>query len=116
MKETLIIFIALWGNYQALSQTHQTKQVPTELRCDLIEHTDRVFINGEISQISFDEIDNIIEPVQLALIESKQPVFSWIIEDIRNHTMQTAFHIQIGISPKKMKENNRYVWSFWKRI
>ena len=99
---TLFFFVFFYA-FQGISQG---PKVPGGLRCDLIEHTDRVFINGELSQISFDEIDKIVEPSQLALIESKQPVFSWITEDQRNNTMQTDFHIQIGTSPKEMEENN----------
>ena len=98
MKKILTIIVACFLQYHGFSQTPQP---PTWLRCDLMKNTDRVFINGELSQISFDEIDRIVEPSQLAFIESKQPVFSWIIEDKRNNTMQTGFHIQIGTSPKE---------------
>ena len=108
MKKILIIIITCFLQYQGFSQTPQP---PTGLRCDLMKNTDRVFINGELSQISFDEIDKIVEPSQLALIESKQPIFSWITEDQRNNTMQTDFHIQIGTSPKEMEENKGYVWN-----
>lgn len=108
MKKILLLIIACFLLYQGFSQTPPP---PTELRCDLMKNTDRVFINGELSQISLNEIDKIIEPSQLAFIESKRPVFSWIIEDQRNNTMQTGFHIQIGTSPNEMKENNEYVWN-----
>jgi len=90
--------------------------VPGGLRCDLIEHTDRVYINGELSQISFDEIAEIAEASQLALIESLQPAFSWIIEDSRNNTMQKAFQIQIGTSIDEMKKNTGFVWNSGKTI
>ena len=103
-----LLFILVFSFQIAFSQTPQS---PTKLRCDLIVNTDRVFINGELSQISLDEIDQIVEPTQLALIESKQPVFSWIIEDQRNNTMQTDFHIQIGTSPNEMEDNKGYIWN-----
>ena len=113
MNKALFFFLALFCANQGFSQV---PKVPSGLRCDLIEHSDRVFINGELSQISFDEVAEIVETSQLVLIESMQPVFSWIIEDNRNNTMQTAFHIQIGTSLNEMDENTGYVWNSGKTI
>jgi len=113
MNKSLFFFLALFCAYQGFTQG---PKVPSGLRCDLIEHSDRVFINGELSQISFDEVAEIVEASQLVLIESMQPVFSWIIEDNRNNTMQTAFHIQIGTSLNEMDENTGYVWNSGKTI
>jgi len=108
IKKILLLIIACFLQYQGFSQTPPP---PTELRCDLMKNTDRVFINGELSQISLNEIDKIIEPSQLAFIESKRPVFSWIMEDQRNNTMQTGFHIQIGTSQNEMVATNEYSWN-----
>ncbi|MGQ1787159.1 alpha-L-rhamnosidase-related protein [Saccharicrinis sp. GN24d3] len=106
MKQLLLI-IACCLQFQGFSQIALP---PTALRCDLMKNTDRVFINGELSQIAFDEVDKIIEPSQLASIESRQPVFSWIIEDQRNNTMQTHFHVQIGTSPGQLDDKEGVVW------
>ena len=59
MKKLLIVLLACFCGYQVFAQI---PQAPSELRCDLIEHTDRVFINGEISQISF---SNLIDKEQI---------------------------------------------------
>ena len=101
MKE-LLFYLALLSIQTMYSQNSKP---PVGLRCDLVEHTDRVFINGEISQITPDEISNIVESVQLALINSSQPVLSWIIEDYRNNISQTAFRIQLNTSSLSIDSN-----------
>jgi hypothetical protein len=86
----------------------QNTKPPVRLRVDLVEHTDRVFVNGELSQITPDEISGIVEPVQLALITGNQPVFSWVIEDDRNNISQTSFRIQLSSSP--LSNENKLIW------
>jgi alpha-L-rhamnosidase len=112
MRDLLTILVLLFCMNHGFSQNPQP---PTELRCDLVEHTDRVFINGELSQIPIDEVDKIVESSKLVLIENKHPVFSWVIEDCRNNTMQTAYQIQIGRSPDKLLQNSEYVWDSGKK-
>ena len=94
MKKLLSLAVLL----SAFTLYSQTPEPPVKLRCDLAEHTNRIFINGEISQISPKETSDIVEPVQLVLIENLHPVFSWILEDDRNNIRQTAFRIQLGTS------------------
>ncbi len=76
----------------------QNKNIPTGLRTDLMEFTDRVNINGEISQLRLEETSNIVEPVQIVLIENSTPSFSWMIQDDRQNINQEAFQIQLSES------------------
>ncbi len=94
----LLFFLAFLSMQTLYSQSLKP---PGRLRVDMLEHTDRVFINGEISQISSDEISGIVEPVQMALVKNKRPVFSWVIEDGRDNISQTAFRIQLSTKPFK---------------
>jgi hypothetical protein len=66
MKKILLLIIACFLQYQGFSQTPPP---PSELRCDLMKNTDQVFINGERSQISLNEIDKIIERVLIPISE-----------------------------------------------
>ena len=97
MKKTGFGFFSILS---AFSLVAQNPQAPQSLRCNLMEHTDRVYVNGKISQISLSETDKLVESVQLALIESKQPSFSWTIADDRQNIMQTAFQLQLGTTEK----------------
>ncbi|MFI3290655.1 MAG: alpha-L-rhamnosidase C-terminal domain-containing protein [Opitutales bacterium] len=76
-------------------------EAPQALRCNLIEHSDRCFVNGEIVQISLADTKNIVESVQSVLIESKEPFFSWLINDERRNIKQVAYQIQVSTSLDK---------------
>ena len=60
-----------------------TAAPPTGLMTDLIEHTDRVWINGYPTQMTLEEAARSIEPVQMALIYNRRPMFSWVLNDVR---------------------------------
>ena len=51
---------------------------PQHLMCDLIEHTERLFIAGEISGFSIEETSKLIEESRAILICRKCPTFSWM--------------------------------------
>ena len=106
MKRFLILTIFFLTVVISYSQT----TLPLNLRCDLIEHTDYVFINGEVSQIRPDEINEIVEPVQIAEINNKQPAFSWSINDNRENILQTAFRVQVSLSPRGFDNDSTLLW------
>ncbi|TKG96695.1 alpha-L-rhamnosidase [Puteibacter caeruleilacunae] len=101
------MLVVLLGGYHGYAQ--QTAS-PVRLRSDLIEHTERVFINGEISQIPFDEISKVVEKPQLVLIGSRQPVLSWSIDDSRHSIMQTAFRVQLSTSRNEWEDQQKLLW------
>ncbi len=105
-KQLLLLIMSLFV-FKGFSQS---AQAPNELRCDLIKYSEGVFINGELSQVPFDEVDNIVEPAEFALINSKQPVLSWSITDSRNNTLQTACQVQLALSREDFKAQNNLLW------
>ena len=99
MKKIKISVLGLLG---ACMMNAQTPKAPVGLRCDLIAHTDRVYVNGEVTQIPLSKIMNLVEPVQFVQIANKRPSFSWMMEDERYAIMQTAFQIKVGTSRESM--------------
>lgn len=73
---------------------------PTGLLTDLLEWTDRVWIDGLATQLTLSELSNTIERVQVAEIRSFHPSFSWIVNDSRRNIIQTAFQIQLSEDPR----------------
>jgi len=106
IKKQLFVVIAC---FSVLTSFAQTAPAPIHLRCDLMEYTDRVFINGELTQVPFDQTDKLVEPVQLALVNSKQPVFSWAMADTRNNIRQAAFQLQLAASYNDLKQG-KLLW------
>lgn len=103
LKKTAILIFCFSINFL-------TAQTLTNLRCDLIEHTDQVYVNGRLSQIKLNQINKIIEPVQLAYINNLQPVFSWAINHVKNNTQQKAFQIQLAKKDFKEIKKEELIW------
>ncbi len=104
------IFLSILFSLFCVLLNAQQASFPTALRCDLIEYSDRVFVNGELSHINFDETENIVESVQLVEIENKKPSFSWVIEDDRTGIVQTAFQVQVASTVEALQNGNADVW------
>ncbi|GAB3978678.1 hypothetical protein GCM10028806_42320 [Spirosoma terrae] len=83
---------------------------PTSLRTDLLLHTDNVWSNGFLTNLTLDAADSTHFNGQLALIRSAHPSFSWINPDKRANSRQTAFRLIVSTSKKNCAEN---VGDFW---
>ncbi len=83
---------------------------PTRLTTDLIEHTDRIWIDGTLSQLPIDYTGKIIERVQLASINSTHPRFGWQVNDERDNVMQTAWRIQLATSRQGLEADSADMW------
>ncbi|MDR2955836.1 MAG: alpha-L-rhamnosidase [Prevotella sp.] len=83
---------------------------PTGLLTDLIKHTDKVYINGYPSSISLADIDNAIEPLQYAVIQSTHPIFSWIVPGEKTGTLQTAYRIILSDKQEEIKQLKGTIW------
>lgn len=83
---------------------------PTRLTTDLIEHTDRVWIDGTLSQLSVDYPGKVIERAQFAAIASTHPRFGWQVNDQRNDVMQTAWRIQLATSRQALEADSADMW------
>lgn len=88
---------------------------PTRLTTDLIEHTDRVWIDGTLSQLPIDYTGKIIERAQHASIASMHPRFGWQVNDERNDVMQTAWRIQLATSRQALEADSADMWDSGKQ-
>ncbi len=64
-----------------------------------MEHTDRVFINGNVTQLPLDKV-NIVEPYQIAYVGTMHPSFSWEMVDSRENIKQSAYQVQLSADRK----------------
>lgn len=83
---------------------------PSGLMTDLLEHTDRVWLDGYPSTLELAEINRTIERYQTATIHNKRPAFSWIVNDSRNNIKQTAYQILVGANRAKLEKNEADLW------
>ena len=77
--------------------------IPTNLTTDLLEHTDRVFLDGYPANFSLVERGVAIERYQLTAIRSEKPYFGWVVNDHRQNTLQTAYRILVASDVKLLE-------------
>ncbi|MDR3095228.1 MAG: hypothetical protein LBU62_11410, partial [Bacteroidales bacterium] len=90
MSRFLLLFLLTVGVCHA--------QYPTRLTTDLLEHTDRVFLDGYPASVALEELGNTIERYQLTEIRSAQPSFGWVVNSKQPNTLQTAYRILVASS------------------
>ena len=83
---------------------------PTGLTTDLLEHTDRVFLDGYPANFSLEERHAAIERYQLAAIRSEKPYFGWIVNDAKPNTLQTAYRILVASDTNLLDQNQGDMW------
>ena len=83
---------------------------PSGLTTDLLEHTDRVFLDGYPANISLEELDLSVERYQLAVIRSEKPYFGWIMNDVKANTLQIAYRILVASDAKLLAQNQGDIW------
>ncbi len=83
---------------------------PTGLTTDLLEHTDRVFLDGYPANFSLEERHIAIERYQLTAIRSTKPYFGWIMNDTKPNTLQTAYRILVASDTKLLTQNQGDMW------
>ena len=83
---------------------------PTGLTTDLLEHTDRVFLDGYPANFSLEERGLAIERYQLVEIRSEKPYFGWIVNDVKPNTLQTAYRILVTSDAKLLAQNQGDIW------
>lgn len=84
---------------------------PTALMTDLLEHTDRVWMDGYVSQLTPDSTLRAIERMQIPLIHNRQPLFGWQVNDVRNDVRQTAYQIMVATSPDLLRRGRPDMWN-----
>ncbi|MDR2038547.1 MAG: family 78 glycoside hydrolase catalytic domain [Bacteroidales bacterium] len=85
-------------------------QSPSHLTTDLLEHTDRVFLDGYPANISLSEIGSLIERYQTAAIRNTNPYLGWVVNSEQANTLQTAYHILVATSPKLLAKDEGDMW------
>jgi alpha-L-rhamnosidase len=83
---------------------------PTSLRTDLLEHTDRVWKNGFLTNLTLIEAANALFGFQTADIRSRQPYFSWVLSDTSRNARQMAYHLLVATSREKIDADQGDVW------
>ena len=91
---TALLIVTLWFHGNDLLSSEPL--APTGLLTDLLEWTDRVWIDGLPTQLKLSDISETIERTEIARIRSKRPAFSWIVNDTRNNVIQTAYQFQLS--------------------
>jgi hypothetical protein len=85
-------------------------QPPSRLTTDLLEHTDRVFLDGYPANISLAELGTAIERYQLAEIRNATPSLGWVVNSSLPNTLQTAYRILVASSPALLAKDEADLW------
>ncbi|KAA6340980.1 hypothetical protein EZS27_011176 [termite gut metagenome] len=85
-------------------------QSPTHLSTDLLEHTDRVFLDGYPSGIALTELGSTVERYQTAAIRNSKPYLGWVVNSNQPNTLQIAYHILVASSPAILDKDEADLW------
>ena len=100
-----IAFLSLF--YSVL---YATENKPYSLLTDLVEHTDRAWQNGYLSNVPVWQADDVIESLQYVETGSAYPSFSWIVPGEANATYQKSYRIIVADNPEDAISGNGNVW------
>jgi hypothetical protein len=85
-------------------------QAPTHLTTDLLEHTDRVFLDGYPSSLALEDRHTAVERYQSAEIRSSKPCLGWVVNSDRPNTLQIAYRIMLASSPALLAREQADMW------
>lgn len=86
-------------------------QAPTNLTTDLLEHTDRVFLDDYLTTMSLSDIDSAIEHYQIAAVRSAQPCFGWVVNSKMPNALQVAYRLEVASSKEILEAGRADVWT-----
>ena len=89
---------------------------PSQLTCDLLERTDLVFSNCYPSRFTLSDYLHNPAHLQAPVILSAEPILGWVVNDSRNHVLQTAYQIQVASSAQKLETGAPDVWDSGKVV
>jgi hypothetical protein len=84
---------------------------PYGLMTDLLEHTDRTWKDGFITNMPVWQLNNTKEKLQFVEIRSRRPSFSWIVQGKSMNIKQTAYHIIVSDSYRKANSLQGNIWN-----
>jgi hypothetical protein len=100
----LFLFIAL------LITQPGPAQPPSHLTTDLLEHTDRVFLDGYLTTLSLSESRNAIERYQVPAIRNARPYLGWVMNSETPNTVQTAYRVLVASSRELLGKQEADLW------
>lgn len=85
-------------------------QAPENLTTDLLEHTDRVFMDGYPASLSLNQTATAVERYQYAAIRRSRPALGWVMKSNKSNTLQKAYRILVATDPKVLQEEKADLW------
>ena len=83
---------------------------PVSLTTEMLEHTDRVFLDGYLSSMQLSELSTAVERYQVAEIRNPNPHFGWVVQSQMPGTVQTAYQIMLASTRLKLQNNEPDIW------
>ncbi|MDR1880096.1 MAG: family 78 glycoside hydrolase catalytic domain [Tannerellaceae bacterium] len=98
----LLAFLGAWLCMEA--------QPPSRLTTDLLEHTDRLFLDGYPTGVQPAESGTFVERYQLAEVRNPRPFLGWVVNSRQPNTLQTAYRIMLATSPRMLDDGTPDMW------
>ncbi|ANI89632.1 alpha-L-rhamnosidase [Arachidicoccus ginsenosidimutans] len=105
----------LFALITAVDANAQSAAIPTDLRVDLLQNTDKVWKNGFEVKESLEQASK-MNDCQTARITSSEPWFSWMMNSDKQGACQTAYQVLVASSARKLKHGIGNVWNSGKII
>ena len=86
-------------------------QAPSQLTTDLLEYTDRVFLDGYLTTMSLSELATAIERYQAPYIRNPNPFLGWVVNSETPNTLQVAYMIEAASTRQKLDNNQADMWN-----
>jgi hypothetical protein len=109
-KKNILIISIIAGCIFPTISAGQTVPPPSHLTTDLLEHTDRVFLDGYPTTMSLSEIGSAVERYQTAAIHNPSPSLGWIVNSNQTNTLQTAYRILFASSSDLLAKDEADLW------
>lgn len=107
---SLVKFVSFVLMFFAMGSLVAGAEKPRGLLTDLLEHTDRTWHNGYLSNVPVWDVDRAVEPLQYVRIGSSRPSFSWVVPGDEAGTRQTAYRIVVADNAKGALDGKGVVW------
>lgn len=96
--------------------TAQNPPAPTGLTVNLLTSPEKVLLNGYSVNLTPQEALSRNEMFQFTEINTKNPLFGWIVPSETNNTMQTAYQILVADSKDKLVPDSANLWNSGKVV
>ncbi len=104
MRKFCILIIAVFISHVCPAQS------PDHLTTDILEHTDRVLLDGYVTNLPLDRLSTAVERYQVAEINSSQPNLGWVVNSDQPNTLQEAYRILLASSAELLAEGKADMW------